>query len=62
MASRVVLSVQCFDLTTFLRFNEKCLPSGWKCPVCHTPMNLADLQVRYLENLRSMSCMAGPSH
>ncbi|CAN0426627.1 unnamed protein product, partial [Discosporangium mesarthrocarpum] len=27
--------LQCFDLMTFLVFNEKCAGAAWKCGVCH---------------------------
>lgn len=40
------MCVQCFDLGTFLRFNEKNTTASWKCGVCNNPLTIDDLEVR----------------
>lgn len=37
--------LQCFDLDTFLRFNEKGSAAGWKCGVCDRRLTLEDVRV-----------------
>ena len=37
--------LQCFDLDTFLRFNERGCAAGWKCGVCHRTLTVDELRV-----------------
>lgn len=37
--------LQCFDLGTFLRYNERGSAAGWKCGVCHAGLTVEGLQV-----------------
>lgn len=37
--------LQCFDLGTFLRYNERGSAAGWKCGVCHAGLTVEGLRI-----------------
>lgn len=51
-----MLKKKCFDLGTFLRYNQKCTGAGWKCGVCNAPITADDIEIdRFLlEVIKSM--------